>query len=773
MAKSDPNLTKLDDDLIKALEYLRDQFEKEDSWIRKSQIKTWKKNDEFWHGIQYIFWSESKQDWISPVESRWFEQEEGREESEGPFYDFVLNIYRAHGDSIIAAMGSQVPAVRFPPDDADDADDVLTSKVYNKIVDLIQRHNHAKILLFRALQLLWTQGIVFAYHCPETDKKYGTSKIPRYKSALTCPNCQETKVSQEHLDENSIKPPADDDDDDDKIEDNDPTKKPEEDTTESGEEAQDGSSPLLGQGQETCPTCSSPLEKTTILDGYDEAAKSRVIVELFGGLEVKVPFYSKEQKDFGYLMWNKDQPLALLKAKYSHVADKIQQDDSEAAQYEKLARTPSSYSSYSRIDENWNQRTLTRIWFRPWQFEGLPDSMEKEKAKLKNLFTKGCYCAFIGKVYVEARDEDMDEYWTVGKSGVSQYIHADPYGQALIPVQEMTNVLANLTLETIEQGIPSTYADTEVLNFDVFSRSENRPGTVYPVKPKPGQRIADAFFEGGRATLSKEVPMFADRLDKLGQFLVGDFPSLFGGPGEGKSRTASEYSQSRQMALQRLTVAWAFFCEWWSQVQDKSVHMFVKNMIDDEHYTVPGIGKDDYKSVWIKRAELTGHVGEVEVEGAESFPVSLPQKQALFMKLIEMQNEFLNSAIFDITNRDKVRELLGFSDFNIPGEEQQVKQVREIQEMLTSRQFIPIDPDVDDDGIHVAVVTHWLADLGPDIKATDPEGYQFILLHKQMHTQHQEQVNMQNMQKQALMQQIGQPPPGGDENDPKKQEVTQ
>src|ERR1035441_9752080 len=140
----DPNGHNLPKNLQECLKLLIDKYEKEDSWVRKQQLKLWKKNEEFWHGIQFVFWSESSQDWISPSVYNWFNQEEGREGAEGPFYDFVINIYKAHGEAIIAALSAQVPTVRFPPDDAEDDDDLLTSKTYAKIADLIQRHNQVK-----------------------------------------------------------------------------------------------------------------------------------------------------------------------------------------------------------------------------------------------------------------------------------------------------------------------------------------------------------------------------------------------------------------------------------------------------------------------------------------------------------------------------------------------------------------------------------------------------------------------------------------------------
>ncbi|MFI5420768.1 MAG: hypothetical protein ACHQ1H_07340, partial [Nitrososphaerales archaeon] len=407
--KKNENNEDLDEKLISCLKDLLNEAETEDSWVRKQQIKLWKKNDEFWHGIQFIFWSESRQEWISPTETRWFQQEEGREEAEGPFYDYVVNIYKAHGESIIAALSAQTPGVRFPPDDAEDEDDILTSKTYAKIADLVQRHNKAKLSLMRALFILWNQGVVFAYRAPKQDKAYGMIQIPKHETSKYCEECDKSA----------------------------------EDSNDNEENAQDTQTPPNQQAE--CPTCGGPLIDKGLVTGFTDAPKSRVVWDLLGGLHVRVPYYARNQKECRYLIYCLDTHKSILKSIYPHIADKIEADYTEMGAYERVARTPSSFSSFSRVDENRNLATHRRIWFRPTVFEGLGKEKEEEKKKLQKLFPDGCYVAFVGTVYAESRNEDLDKHWEIGQAGLSQYIHSDPLGQPLISIQELQNVLVNLT----------------------------------------------------------------------------------------------------------------------------------------------------------------------------------------------------------------------------------------------------------------------------------------------------------------------------------------
>ena len=285
------------------------------------------------------------------------------------------------------------------------------------------------------------------------------------------------------------------------------------------------------------------------------------------------------------------------------------------------------------------------------------------------------------------------------------------------------------------------FADPRVLNFNVYSKHEARPGMVYPAKAREGQTLGNSFFEGGRATLSQEVGPFWQQIDKDAQFVVGDQSSLYGGPGEGNSRTLGEYQQSRAQALQRLSIAWTLFTVAWAKLMEKCVHLYVENMIEDERFVVPDkTQKNGYANVWIRKAEMTGHVGEVEPEGADAFPISTPQKQTLFFKLVELNNQFINSALFATQNRRQVADLLSFTDLDIPGDEQITKQAVEINEMMKG-QPVQIDPLVDDNMIHIEMCKYFLAGpKGLDLKRINPQAYMMIEQHLQQHIQ----LNQQN-----------------------------
>lgn len=729
MTNTDQNNENLPENLQLALKEIVRQKELEDDAIRKQQIRQWKKADRFWHGIQFIYWSETQEDWISPVSVGTNGLETGNDDdSDGAFYDYVVNIYRAHGESIIAALSAQVPAVRFPPDDADNEDDRQTAKVYNQVADLVSRHNQSKMIILQALLALWNQGTVFAYHSPKADKAFGNIQLPNYKTGMHCESCGYLSGQDS---ENSGDP-------------NTPTGTVKSSPNAAAETQGESDSSELSQSTD-CPQCGQAMSETPILTGFTDSPKTRVIIDIYNPLFVKVPYYARTQEECGYLGLSIDQPVPLLKSLFDHITDEIDAEGNSSDQYEKMGRAPSSYPAIDRK----NMRTLKRWWLRPYEFNVLGKEKDLEIKGLNKLFPDGCYVCLVGDVYAEARNENLDKYWTIGKAGISTFIHSDAMGQPLIAQQEKLNVLDNLTLETIEQGISTVFADPDTLDFEDYKKHELRPGMYAPARAKVGQNLGASFYEGPKATLSREVPLYREQLDHDAQFLVGSFPSIYGGPGEGSSRTAAEYDMSRQMALQRLSITWTMFAHWWARLMDKCVRIYVENVIADEHYVAKN--KGNYVNVWIRQSELSGKVGEVEAEAAETFPVTLGQKQSLLFKLIGLNNDLINAALFDVENRKIIADVLAFPELNIPDEAQRTKQMREIQMMIDKKIPVEIEPEIDENPIHIDVLKDFMAgDKGYDLKVTEPDVYNLLMAHLMAHQQAEMMQQVQQLAPQPV-----------------------
>ena len=64
----------------------------------------------------------------------------------------IVNIYKAHGEIIIAAVSQSIPATRFYPNNADQSADIYTAQSFSQLAELIRKHNKAPFLFMKALQ---------------------------------------------------------------------------------------------------------------------------------------------------------------------------------------------------------------------------------------------------------------------------------------------------------------------------------------------------------------------------------------------------------------------------------------------------------------------------------------------------------------------------------------------------------------------------------------------------------------------------------------------
>src|SRR5438132_2351511 len=101
----------------------------------------------------------------------------------------------------------------------------------------------------------------------------------------------------------------------------------------------------------------------------------------------------------------------------------------------------------------------------------------------------------VNDIPADYENQSLDDHWTLSENPMSDYLNHDPLGEVLTNVQDITNDLISLTLQTIEHGIVQTWADPAVVNFNAQRQIEAMPGTITPTKPNGGTRnIGEAFY---------------------------------------------------------------------------------------------------------------------------------------------------------------------------------------------------------------------------------------------------------------------------------------
>lgn len=743
------------DEIQKLLKSIVDHFDGEDRSAREWQLRSWRRYKLLWEGFTRIWYSEVAHDWRI-----WDDDVINSSDTDQSYYDKPINVFRAYLESIIAALSVTIPPIKCYPDDADNALDMSTAKAGDKISQLVYRHNNAPLLWLHALYIYCTEGMVACYSYPKEDYEYGSYKEKEYKEeseeAYICPVCK-TMIPDEILT-----------------------------NRQKDEYNPDDSDALLNHTiQEEgplCPECMQMLDPnlqkstliTTRLIGETTKPKSRICLEAYGGLYVKVPNYAMKQADLPYLMFSYETHYTNAIDRYEHLRDKVTGANKIGPSaggtydpYEQWARLSPQYKG----DYPTNNVTVRNTWLRPSSYNIIGN--KEDVAKLKKLYPDGCKVVMVSDCFASACNEKLDDCWTLNYNPMSDYLHQQPPAAGVAPVQDITSDIISLVLQTIEHGISQTFADPTVLNFEKYRQSEATPGSVYPATSKAGKAVGDGFFETRTATLSAEVLPFFQQIQVLGQTVSGAQPSLFGGQLTG-SRTASEYSMSRAQALQRLQNTWKMFTLWWKDIFGKVIPMYIDEIKrQEEERSVELDEKGNFINVFVRKSELEGKIGRIELEANENLPITWSQRKDVYMELLKTQNEHVLAALASPENIKNLAESIGLDDFVVPGEADRQKQYEEIkilvnsepiveppteEQMITSELMgqepqmnelpsVEVDPDLDNHDIEADICrTFLISEAGRLLKTENPAGYKNVLLHMKMHMEIIKQGMMQQQQ---------------------------
>ena len=755
---------RLDEETKRLLKTVVDHFDQEDRAVRERQLRYCRRLKLYWNNFSQIYWSETARDY------RIFNggNEQYGADGDQDYYDRPVNIFKALLETVIAALSIDIPGVSCAPDNADNPDDLSTAKAGDKIAELLYKHNDVVFFWLHALYIHMTEGMVAAYQYEKEDKEYGSYKEKKYKDeeveAYVCPECGE-QIPDEILStaqENKFAP----DDDDILLDD------------------------TLAEEEAVCPECASALnpnlQKSKLIIprfvGMTDKPKSRICLDIYGQLYVKIANYAKKQSDTPYLIWSYETHYANALEMYKDLWEDMPQGGWSNIGIndpnEQYARLNPQYRNMTPEE----QVTIKNAWLRPAAFNILN---EEDSKKLHRKFPGGAKVGMVNDIVADGCNEALDDCWTLTRNPMHDFLVHDPTGDGITNIQDITNDLISLTLQTIEHGIEQTWADPSVVNFEAQSQIEAQPGTITPTKTQGGaSNISQAFFSTKAASLSPEIFQFYQIIQQLGQFISAAMPSIFGGSQEsGSSRTASEYAMSRSASLQRLQITWKMLTIWWKSIFGKAIPAYIKLLKEDERFVVKN-DAGNFENVWIRLAEIKGKIGSVELEAADKIPISDEQKAEMVMRLMELNNQEIIEALASPENLPFIRKIVQMPEFKLPGEDDRQKQYEEIQELTADGaepEIIPVSPienaismkttgqpaqpqefasirpeiDVDDHEVEAAICRSWLiSSAGRLAKVENELGYKNVLLHMKEHlqifSQQQQQQMMQQMQMQAL-----------------------
>jgi len=692
---------------------LLSKCELEDQSVHNEWIRKCRKLELYFNNLVDLFWDESAESWVVP---NWDELE-----AEGEVPPRIINIYRPHAESIVAALSVQVPSTLLFPEDADNPDDIDTAENLSNLAKIVQKHNNGQLLFIKLLTILFNQGTVFAYNYFKRDKSYGyfTSFTRDVVSipikSLFCASCA-APLGDVRPDE-----------------------------------------PLA---EVQCPECGAIGTPEEVASSYPEEIereekklKGRGNIDLFGPINVKTSYSARIQEHVGYLILKFDQSVALLRSVFCNPGPNGEPPLLETIEPRTADNTYDSWVRYPSIylgNQPENTAIVKCVWYRNWQFELLRSESNQELiAELRKQFPNGCYVIYVNDEPAEIMAEDLDEHWTISYDPRSQALHGEPLGTNLAKVQDISAEINELELQHLEHGIAELFIASDAIDWDKYSSVQARPGQRVPTFKEAGKSIGENFFETRTATLSPELAQISQKYDNLGEFVTGDFPTVYGGQVAGSS-TATEYTKSQSAALQRLGTIWKIAAHFWSQVIYKSTKEYASFLEYEEKLVERD--SNGFSNTVVDPNRLTGNIGRVEPEFSDQLPVTWQQIRDFFVSIMEMKDENIMAMLSHPENFELVRKAIGVNDLFIPGSGDRNKQYREIGQLLQAapiEQMMPdpmtgmpipqLQPSVmpeefDNHQVEAEICQVWLvSSKGQRAKVENPMGYQNVVAHWKAH----------------------------------------
>lgn len=643
-----PNFEKLKQlkpDIVSALQQLVLQYRAEGQYAQRHRILRTRYARLFWQGIQYPLPNTGTGGYDLVGTTQGLPSSAGAygDDPAGERFQYVTNLYQAYGLTFIALVSQDVPSWVPYPKSREVQEDITAARVAYDVGDLVERNNGPHRAMESIARYLWTDGVVVAYVRYVVDgERFGYKEMPV-----------------------------------------------------------EGTRDVVVDGQRmTVPSD----------EGAEKIPNGQEVISYGGGLEWLIPFYAEDFNECPYVQWSCEPHKAKLKALYPHAAKGIEADAGLTADqlYERISRLGVKQNISFGIPGDALEMlpTFTRTWFRKWAFRMLDD--DKLVAELEALFPDGCYVAFAGMEYCESRNESMNDHIRV-LQGIPGDGQARPaVGDCLIDIQERYNTLSNMQAETYEYGIPPIYADPQVLDFDALSNQVAEPAVHFPATAKPGMALGDGFFAPDPA---KEPATLAQTMQELigpvAQFISGLFSAAAGGPMEGVAgKTFGGYKIARDQAMGRIAMIYRRIKKFYADGIGLGLEVFKNNRPEDVEIPFPG-ENDEEKAKWIRLADFRGNV-MVEPEADETFPRMRDEQRAVIQQLLEMGPNIppnIGDILDEPQNLAYIKNVLGLTELEVPGEDIEIKEKRIIQQLLeTGPLQFPPAPQLDPQTGQVAMV---------------------------------------------------------------------
>lgn len=735
----------MENQLISVIE----EFELESDSVRRHHVRRLLKHEEYWKANQHLIWNERQFRWYTPFEKA-IQDNPANAGAGQPRFQYVNNIYRAWGLSIMAAVSQKIPYVQFLPKSSKSERDIATARAASDVIDIIERNNDIDLLAIRCAYLMWTQGLIGAYVRFVVDDEFGTHEEPIVEQQTMqiapdryiCQNCS--------------------------------AETPENDLANG-----------LAGGSLACPQCASPLGDESfhaadyadvpVVSQYKEYPDGQERISLYGALQLKMMPTAESLKQTLYLILAEEHHQASIRAAYPGKIDEITTSQSMSASdtLEKQGRLSLADSSGGAGSNRSGAMpfskmiTFKRAWLRPDAFYAIDD--EEVRNKLLMTYPKGVKVCLSDKTFLEAVPENMDDRWAICRPMPGTGMYTDSVGHDVIPLQDQFNDAQNVKAEHIEYGgAPPTLFDSRFIKGAALKGRRAEPGQWLPIFPEgAGPQVPlEKMIWQPQLKIDQNIYSYGKEIIEFGQSISGAMPTIFGGQLQGND-TAAGYSMAREQALGKLVLFWKAVKRFWARIGLLAVDCFRRNRTEDYELVAEERSRQ-YSSTYVHLEDLKGNI-TAHPDADEDFPTTWAEIRENIMNLIKNAPEIAQQYLQHPANAPMVKKLIGYPDLVMPEEDNREKQYREIDQLLEGQPTptpdgswtSSVEPLLfgDNHDQHIMTLNQWeVSDKGIEAQQQNPGGFANVKAHVLDHLRAKVQEQVFQAKLQAAGQNAVNPP---------------
>jgi len=429
--------------------------------------------------------------------------------------------------------------------------------------------------------------------------------------------------------------------------------------------------------------------------GIDEETgepRGAEITSVKGVLEHKVPMQTQYQREMDAIQTFEELDIAVARAKYPWVADKIRPGSTGIGEIEldMIARVNTRLAllgSYVTGDAMQRDVTEQMTWFRPSAF--FDDTIQKEmREKLLEKFPKGCLIVYCGPEFCFARNEAMDEHLHVSHAlpGIGQNRRA--LMSSSIPAQKRLNSWIDLIDAFFKRTVPRRHYAAGVFDLEALQAQDNTPGKSSPFEYQPSVPVDQLIFV-------EPVPQHQPAMPDFIQSFFGTVPASLSGAADSLFNAATADAPGptpvgtitiqRDQALARIGLAWNAAKGAFAESARQAVMAAAECRQGSISDFIP-----DQGAITLDANDLKGDV-LCYPEYDAAFPESWSEKETRTQNAIAMSqtNPFYQALIKIPKNLRILADDARMSGLAVPGEESVKKQLSEI-EQLTAQGATPL-----------------------------------------------------------------------------------